>query len=81
VVGIWEQVVGSVPSQKTRETLRAWVTIGYSDAAIESALKTAVKNKANAPAQYATSILRNGSEKHGGDGRIMTPDGVPIDEL
>lgn len=61
VVGIWEQVIGAVPSQKTRETLRAWVTVGYSDAAIESALKTAVKNKANAPAQYATSILRSGN--------------------
>jgi len=54
-------VIGAVPSQKTRETLRAWVTVGYSDAAIESALKTAVKNKANAPAQYATSILRSGN--------------------
>ena len=63
VVGVWESVIGSVPSQVTKRTLRSWVTMGYSDPAIESALKVAVEQGAKSPAQYATSVLRNGVQQ------------------
>lgn len=60
VFSVWERVICAVPSQNTKKTLRSWVTMGYSDSAIEAALKVAVEQGAKSPAQYATSVLRNG---------------------
>lgn len=57
---IWERTIGSVPSEATKRTIRSWATMGYSEPAVEAALKTALENGAGAPARYATAILRSG---------------------
>lgn len=58
----WERVIGSVPSEATKRTLRAWVEVGYSNDAVEAALTTAIDKNAKAPAKYANTILRSGQQ-------------------
>jgi hypothetical protein len=56
LVSVWEEVVGSVPSARDRETIKAWAEFGCSDAAVRHALGEMVR--ADARASYATAILR-----------------------
>jgi hypothetical protein len=67
LVRVWEGAVGSVPSEATKRTIRAWASMGYSDAAVAAALALAVEKQAGSPADYATTCLRNAKPGAGVD--------------
>lgn len=71
---VWERVTGSIASEATKRTIRAWCEMGYSPHAVEAALKTAAENGAKSPAKYASAILRTNP-------REEAIDGVPIADL
>ena len=76
---VWESVIGSVPSEASKRTIRSWATMGYSEDAVRKALQASVDNGAHAPAGYATAILRSGPDKTGDaeDARLVAKYGDP----
>jgi len=73
---VWERVTMSVPSEASKRALRGMAEMGYSEPAVESALKVAVENHAKSPADYAKKVLMNGSM-----GKEFTPDGFSVEAL